>query len=74
VEVSGQFHASASLSPWKEPLVPTGRQAGPQSLSGGRDEEKLKLGIIYYYGVFNKDKKVELSLRLNNYQATNMPH
>jgi hypothetical protein len=28
MEVSGQFHVSAALPPGKEPLVPTGREAG----------------------------------------------
>jgi hypothetical protein len=28
MEVSGQFHVSAALLPGKEPLVPTGREAG----------------------------------------------
>jgi hypothetical protein len=28
MEVSGQFHAPAALPPGKEPLVPTGEEAG----------------------------------------------
>jgi len=28
MEVSGQFHARAALPPEKEPLVPTGQEAG----------------------------------------------
>jgi hypothetical protein len=56
--VSGQLHASVALPPEKEPLVPIDRRlGGPQCQSGGDEEVKLKLGVIYCYGVSNKDKK-----------------
>jgi hypothetical protein len=71
VLVNGQLHAA--LPPGTEPLVPIGKEVGePQSRFGRGGDEKLKLGIIYYYGAFNKDKKVKLSLSLTTYQATNM--
>jgi hypothetical protein len=43
MEVSGQLHTPAALSPGKEAQVPNvhRRQAGPQSQSGRRGEEKI---------------------------------
>jgi hypothetical protein len=42
MEVSGQLHAPAALSPGKESLVPIGQEAGgPQSRSGQGGEEKI---------------------------------
>jgi hypothetical protein len=54
MEVSGQLHASAALSPVKETLVPMDRRlGGPQNQAGHCGEEKnsqplagLKLPII----------------------------
>jgi hypothetical protein len=41
MEVSGQLHAPATLPSGKEPLVPTGQEAGgPQNRSGRGGEEK----------------------------------
>jgi hypothetical protein len=41
MEVSGQLHTSAALSPWEEPLVPTGQEAWwAQKRSGSGGEEK----------------------------------
>jgi hypothetical protein len=42
MEVRGQLHASAALSPEKEPLLPVGWEAGwgAQSNSGRGSEEK----------------------------------
>jgi hypothetical protein len=41
MEVSGQLHALAALSPGKEPMVPLDRRlGGPQSRSGRGGEEK----------------------------------
>jgi hypothetical protein len=41
MEVSGQIHASAALTPWKEPRYPLDKRlGGPQSRSGHYGEEK----------------------------------
>jgi hypothetical protein len=41
MEVSGQIHDAAALSPWKEPQYPIDRRlGGPQSRSGRGGEEK----------------------------------
>jgi hypothetical protein len=38
MEVSGQVHSPAALTPGKEPPIPIGWLGGPQSRSGGEEK------------------------------------
>jgi hypothetical protein len=76
MEVSGQLHSPAALSPGKEPLVPTGWEAGwAQSLSGHGGEEKnshplresnLRTPIVQSVAQRYTKKKITVNLNTTN--------
>jgi hypothetical protein len=46
MELNGQFHASAALTPEEEPRYPSDKTIGPQSLGGRCGEEKNLLSLM----------------------------